>query len=80
MARFVKEHRRLPTNSEYRGFIQGETVKAILFISHYWTVAQWLPKSVIILLPQEEGCDERVVQLPPWLAKRVDANNAEENK
>lgn len=51
----------------FEGYIIADTVRAVLFQSHYWHAAEWMPKSQIAIR-REDDTPEVVIVATPWIA------------
>lgn len=64
---------------QFLGFIAAETPKAILFQDHFWHEPDWMPKSQITMVRQEET-HEVVIVATPWICGQKNIREFEERK
>jgi hypothetical protein len=59
------------------GYVMAETQRAILFHDHFWKNPDWMPKSQIEMITDDQSC-ELVVVATPWICGKKDIHEFKE--
>jgi hypothetical protein len=59
----------MATDNEFIGYIVAETQRAYLFQDHYWTNPDWMPKSQVETLRDDETHEVRL-RASGWISEQ----------
>ncbi len=56
--------------ARFIGYVVASTDRAVLFLDHFWSAPDWMPKSQITVLPRDFDSMEVQLDASPWICNQ----------